>query len=154
MFTVDTSVYVNAIHSAEQGSSDSELFLKRVFQRPWPVFSPTLLLVEMATAIARVFDDTGRGLAMAQAARDLPGQIWVPLEESLADEAARLGAEHRLRGADAIYAAVANRYGATLVTRDHQQLERLGSALPVITPSVALTHLAETDANEEQRSSL
>jgi predicted nucleic acid-binding protein len=121
------------------------MFLKRVFERPWPVFSPTLLLVEMATAIARVFDDTSRGLSMAQAARDLPGQIWVPLDQSLADEAARLGAKHRLRGADAIYAAVANRFGATLVTRDHQQLERLGSTLLVITPSVALTYLTETE---------
>jgi predicted nucleic acid-binding protein len=99
MFTVDASVFVNALNPMEEGASESEMFLERVFQRPWPVFSPTLLLVELATAISRVFDDAGRGLAMAEAAHGLPGQIWVPLEEPLADEAARLGAEHRLRGA-------------------------------------------------------
>ena len=150
MFTIDTSVYVNAINSAEGGSSDSALFLERVFQRPWPVFSPTLLLVEMAAAISRIFDDAKRGLAMAHAARGLPGQIWVPLEESLADEAARLGAEHRLRGADALYAAVAQRFGTVLVTCDDQQLDRLRPALLVLTPAQALTRLDESArANQE-----
>ncbi len=144
MFTVDTSVYINALNPAEGGSSESELFLERVFQRPWPVFSPTLLLVEMAAAISRVFDDAGQGLAMAQAARGLPGQIWVPLEESLTDEAVRIGAEHRLRGVDAVYAAVAHIYGTTLVTRDRQQLERLRPALLVLTPTEALECLDES----------
>lgn len=144
MFTVDASVFFNALNPAEEGSSESEMFLERVFQRPWSVFSPTLLLVEMAAAFSRVFDDAGRGLAMAQAARDLPGQIWVPLEKSLAGEAARLGAEHRLRGADAVYAAVAYRCGATLVTRDRQQLERLRPTLLVLTPTEALECLDES----------
>jgi predicted nucleic acid-binding protein len=144
MFTLDTSVYINALNPAEEGSSESELFLERVFQRPWPVFSPTLLLVEMAAAISRVFDDAEQGLAMARATRGLPGQIWVPIEESLADEAAQIGAEHRLRGADAVYGAVARIYGTTLVTRDHQQLERLRPALSVLTPTEALERLDET----------
>jgi predicted nucleic acid-binding protein len=143
MFTVDASVFVNALNPMEEGASESEMFLERVFQRPWPVFSPTLLLVELATAISRVFDDAGRGLAMAEAAHGLPGQIWVPLEEPLADEAARLGAEHRLRGADAVYAAVAHIYGATLVTCDRQQLERLRPTLLVLTPTEALAHYDE-----------
>jgi predicted nucleic acid-binding protein len=143
VFTVDASVFVNALNPMEAGASESEIFLERVFQRPWPVFSPTLLLVEMSTAISRVFDDASRGLAMAEAARGLPGQIWVPLEETLADEAARLGAEHRLRGADAVYAAVAHMYGTTLVTRDHQQLERLRSTLLVLTPTEALAQFDE-----------
>jgi predicted nucleic acid-binding protein len=143
VFTVDASVYVNALNSAEKGSLESERFLEYIFQRPWPVYSPTLLLVEMAAAISRVFDDARRGLALAQAARALPGQIWVPLEESLADEASRLAAEHRLRGADAVYAAVANRYRTALVTCDRQQLDRLRPALPVLTPAEALTHRDE-----------
>jgi predicted nucleic acid-binding protein len=148
MFTLDTSVYINALNPAEEGSSESELFLERVFQRPWPVFSPTLLLVEIAAAIARVFDNAGQGLAMAQATRGLPGQIWVPLEESLADEAAQIGAEHRLRSADAVYAAVAYVYGTTLVTRDHQQLDRLRPVLSVLTPTEALERLDESMSSD------
>jgi predicted nucleic acid-binding protein len=109
-----------------------------------------LLLVELATAISRVFDDAGRGLAMAEAARGLPGQIWVPLEETLADEAAQLGAEHRLRGADAVYAAVAHTYGVTLVTRDRQQLERLRPTLLVLTPTEALAHYDELAGADQE----
>jgi len=138
MFTIDASVHINALNPMEEGSPESQAFLEQACRRPWPVFSPTLLLVEVAAAVARVFDDTGRGLAMARAIRDLPGQTWIPLDKALAEEAARLAAEYRVRGADAVYAAVACQYGATLVTRDRQQLERLQPALPALTPAEAL----------------
>lgn len=145
MFTVDASVHINALNRLEDGSPESRLFLERVFRRPWPVFSPTLLLVEVAATVARVFADAGQGLVMAQAIRGLPGQAWIPLDETMAEVAARLAAERQLRGADAVYAAVAQRYGTTLITRDHQQLERLRSTLPVVTPIEALAHLDETE---------
>ena len=147
MYTLDTSVHINALNPAEEGSKESQTFLEQLHRRPWPVFSPTLLLVEVAAVTARALDDAGQGLALAQAVHDLPGQVWVPLDESLADEASRLAAEHRLRGADAVYAAVARRYGTTLVTRDRQQLERLRPVLPVLTPAEALTRLVEMGKN-------
>jgi predicted nucleic acid-binding protein len=145
MFTVDASVHINALNPLEEGSPESRLLLERVFRRPWPVFSPTLLLVEVAAAVARVFDDTGRGLVMAQAVRGLPGQAWIPLDDVMAEDAARLAAECRLRGADAVYAAVAQRYGTMLITRDCQQLEHLSPSLPVVTPVEALARLDETE---------
>lgn len=138
MFTVDASVHVNSLNPAEAGSPESQVFLERVYQRPRIVCSPTLLLVEIAAAVARVLGDAERGLALARAVRGLPGQMWVPLDDVLADEAARLATAYRLRGADAVYAAVAQRYGAILVTRDRQQMERLRPVLPVLTPEEAL----------------
>jgi len=152
MFTIDASVHISALNPAEEGSPESQAFLERVSRRPWPVFSPTLLLVEVAAAVARVFDDTGRGLAMARAIRGLPGQMWIPLDEALAEEAARLAAKYRVRGADAVYAAVVWRYEVTLVTRDRQQLERLQPALPVLTPAEALAQLDEREGGGEGRS--
>jgi predicted nucleic acid-binding protein len=143
MFTIDVSVHLNALNPAEEGSVESQAFLEQVHRRPWPVFSPTLLLVEVAAAVARVMDDAGQGIAMAQAIRGLPGQVWVPLDDSLAEEAFRLAAERRLRGADAVYTAVARHNGTTLVTRDRQQLERLRPALPALTPAEALARLTE-----------
>jgi predicted nucleic acid-binding protein len=150
MFTIDASVYINALNPAEKGSPESQALLERVFRRPWPVFSPSLLLVEVAAAVARVLDSAEQGLAVAQSLRALPGQIWAVLDEALAEEAARLAVEHRLRGADAVYAAVARRYGTTLVTRDQQQLGRLQAALPVLTPSEALSRLVEKGEEEEE----
>jgi len=141
MFVLDASVHLNALNPAEAGSAESQVFLERLFGKPWPVLSPTLLLVEVAAAVARIFNDPARGQAMAQVIHGLPGQVWVALDESLAWEAVRLAAEHRLRGADGVYAAVARRYGAILVTLDRQQLERLRASLEVLTPAEALARL-------------
>jgi len=151
VFTIDASVHVNAVNPKEEGSAESQAFLERLRGQPWPVVSPTLLLVEVATSVARAKDDANRGIAIARAIRGIPGQVWVPLDDALAEEAARWGAEYRLRGADAVYVAVARRYGASLVTRDRQQLERLPSTLPVLTPAEALTRLAKLAAADKRR---
>jgi predicted nucleic acid-binding protein len=138
MFTIDASVHLNALNAAEEGSSESQAFLAQVSQKAWPVFSPTLLLVEVASAVGRVFENPAQGIALSQALRLLPGHIWIPLDDMLADEASRLGAELRLRGADAVYAAVAKHYKTILVTMDRQQLARLTEILDVLSPVQAL----------------
>jgi predicted nucleic acid-binding protein len=138
MFTIDASVHVNALNPKEAGSKESRLFLERSHGRSVSVFSPTLLLVEVAAALARVFQSPARAVALAEALRILPGHALIPLDEPLAGEAARLGARYRLRGADAVYAAVALRNRAILVTRDRQQLERLSAVLTVRRPGEAL----------------
>ncbi|MCS7222846.1 MAG: PIN domain-containing protein [Anaerolineae bacterium] len=143
IFVVDASVHLNALNPAEASSTESQALLKWLFGEPWLVVSPTLLLIEVVTAVARVFDDPTRGLAVAEAVRGLPGQVWVSLDENLAREAARLAAEHQLRGADGVYAAVAHWYGAALITLDRQQLERLHPKLLVLTPAEALARLEQ-----------
>ena len=135
MFTIDASVHINALNPSEAGSADSQAFIARVFQRALPVFSPTLLLVEVAAVIARVFDSPAQGIALTQVLRFLPGQTWVALDDDLAGEASMLAAEYRLRGADAVYAAVASRYKTTLVTTDRQQIQRLSNFLDVRKPT-------------------
>lgn len=134
MYTLDTSVHINALNAAEPGSAASQACLQQLIARHQAIFSPTLLLVELATAGARALNDAALALELTQAVRDLPGQVWISLDGELAAEAARLGAEARLRGADAVFAAVARRYGATLITRDRQQLERLKDWVQVATP--------------------
>lgn len=141
MFTIDASVYINALNPNEAGSAESQTFLARVHQRGVTVFSPTLLLVELAATIARVFNDTQRGIAYAQSVQRLPGHVWLALDPGLAVTALTLAAQHRLRGADAIYTAVAQQTGAVLVTLDHQQLTRLPQSVRAITPAEALTQL-------------
>lgn len=138
MFTIDASVYINALNPAEAGSPESQAFLERVHRQGIRVFSPTLLLVELAAVVARVFNDTQRGIAYALAVRHLPGQVWLPLDRTLAEVALALAAEHRLRGADAVYTAVARQTGAILVTRDQQQLTRLPPSVRAMTPPEAL----------------
>lgn len=139
MITVDASVHVNALNWAEAGSAESKAFLDWLQQERQPVTSPTLLLVEVAAAVARSQNDTERGIEAMRRLQGLPRHIWLPLDRSLAAQAARLAACYRLRGADAVYAAVAQRARTTLVTADRQQLERLEQAVPVLSPAQALS---------------
>ncbi len=141
MYTLDASVHINAVNAAEPGSAVSQACLQQLITQHQALFSPTLLLVELAAAAARALDDSALALELALGVRGLPGQVWVALDDELAVEAAQLGVEARLRGADAVYAAVARRYGAALITRDRQQLERLAPLVPVLTPEEVVAML-------------
>ena len=70
-----------------------------------------------------------------------PNQTLVPLDEALADRAAALAALARLRGAAAVYAAVAQQYGTTLVTLDRQQLDRLPPVVRTARPTAVLDEM-------------
>jgi predicted nucleic acid-binding protein len=138
MFALDASVHINALNTSESGNTESQACLQRLVTTEQQLFSPTLLLVEVAAATARAMDDTDLAIKLVAGVRSLPKQVWVSLDGELADLAAQLGAQTRLRGADAVYVAVAQCYGTTLITRDRQHLERLPPLIEVITPEDAL----------------
>ena len=73
--------------------------------------------------------------------RTLPGHSFIPVNRALSGSAARLAAECRLRGCDAIYAALAQREGARLITWDKQQRERAAGVVETLTPVEALAVL-------------
>ena len=139
MYTVDASVHVSALNPAETESAASRTFLAQVRQEHIPLFCPTLLLVEVAAAVARTIGDAARAVELMEALRGWPNHALVPLDEPLAAQAANLAAAARLRGADAVYAAVAQQYTTTLVTLDQQQLERLPPLVKAARPSDVLS---------------
>jgi predicted nucleic acid-binding protein len=141
VYTVDASVHVSALNPTEADSAGSRAFLARVQQEHTPLFCPTLLLVEIAAAVARTLGDAERAVALTEVIRSWPGQTLVPLDEALASRAADLAATVQLRGGDAVYAAVAQQYSTTLVTLDRQQLERLPPLVKTARPS-DLTNVA------------
>ena len=127
-YTIDASVFINAFNPHEAGRAESLATLTAIQERGDPVIVPTLLLPEIAAAVARASDDSDGALAYAGATAGLPQLTLVALTPAMARLAAELAAEHRLRGADSIYVAVARRYGTTLVSRDEEQRLR-GSAV-------------------------
>ena len=68
----------------------------------------------------------------------LPHLLLIPLDETLAQQAADVAAQHRLRGSDAVHAAVALRFGSTLVTLDREQRECVAPVIPSCLPAEAL----------------
>jgi predicted nucleic acid-binding protein len=140
-FTVDASVFLNAFNPYEAGHEDSQRLLAHLQAQAWPIIVPTLLLPEVAAAIGRGREDADLARAFAAALRRLPHLVWVPLDEVLAGQAADMAAQHRLRGSDAVYLAVALRFGSTLITLDREQQERAAAAVAAYDPAEALAEM-------------
>ena len=138
MYTIDASVHVHAVNAAEAGSDTSQAFLSSIRRQNLPLFYPTLLLVAVAAAVARALDDPTRAAVLAATLSGWPNQTLVSLDKALTDRAIGLASAARLRGADAVYAAVAEQYATTLVTLDRHQLERLPPVIHVLRPADVL----------------
>lgn len=76
----------------------------------------------------------------------LPHLVLVPLDAALAPQAEDVAAQHRLRGSDSVYVAVALRFGSGLVALDREQRERAASLLTTQTPAEALAELGENES--------
>lgn len=134
MYTIDASVWVNSFDHQESGHQTSRQFLAFIGQEAIPIAAPTLILAEVAGAVSRTRKDIEQAHAFALALRSLPNLTLVNLDADLAEQSLRLAAEYGLRGADAVYAAVALETGFTLVSLDKEHLTRLTGIVPVKTP--------------------
>ena len=137
-YTVDASVFGNATAGDEAGHQASATFLSEAEARRLPLALPSLLLCELAGLIARRFDDPELATRSIDRLIRLRNVKLVELDSKRACEAARIASEHRLRGADAVYVAVAREHGATLVTHDREQLERATAWVEVASPEALL----------------
>jgi len=140
--TIDASVFVSAFSPAEKAHQNSKAFMTRVRQVSVPIIVPTLVLPEIAAAISRGQGKPKLGIAFALELINFPNLVIVDVDEGTAKLAAETAAHHRLRGSDAVYAAVALRFGSFLVTLDHEQGERLEEVLSVHSPTQALEKLS------------
>ncbi len=136
--TIDASVWLNAFRPGEEGNAESLAFLERIRRSREPMISPTLLLPEIAAVLSRSGEKRENTLRFVNSVRALPHQVWIALDETTAQVAVDLAERWKLRGADAVYGAVAFRFSTTLVTRDKEQLERLQKAISVRLPEEML----------------
>ena len=132
--TVDASVFVNAFSPDEEGSDKSAEFLSQLRKDNIPIIQPTLFFPEVVASIARKQDETEIAIELAQELKKFPNLSLIDLDEELADFASEIAAKYRLRGSDAVYAAVSLRFGTELITLDKEQLLRLPKVLTVRTP--------------------
>jgi predicted nucleic acid-binding protein len=102
------------------------------------MISPTLLLPELAAVLSRDGEKGENILRFVDSVRQLPHQVFVARDETTARRAVDLAEQCKLRGADAVYAAVAFRFGTVLVTRDREQIQRLKGVIQVHGPEEVL----------------
>jgi len=133
-YTIDASVWVAALLPTDLHHQSSRDVLVRLMAQNAPIICPTLILPEVAAAVARNTDNDELAIQGSEAVRDFPGMTLRLLEPDLAMKAARLTATHRLRGADALYVTVAAEEQAVLVTWDAEIHNRGAAAVHTVTP--------------------
>lgn len=134
---IDASVWVAALLTNDPHHDTSAALLRELVQQQSrnQAATPVLAWPEIAGAVARRTGDHRLG---GTAIAFLNKQAWleaVPLDEPLARQAAALAAEQRLRGADAVYVALAAQRGGTLVTLDREMLERVPTSVTARLPA-------------------
>ena len=132
--TLDASVFVNALSPDEDGSDKSAEFISQLKNDGVTLIQPTLFIPEVVASIARKQDSTQIALEVLHELRKISNLTLVDLDDDFADFASEVAANNRLRGSDAVYAAVALRFGTELITLDKEQLDRLPKVLSVRAP--------------------
>ncbi len=121
---VDASVWVSALVSSDVHHAASRAWLEREDEAAGVLVAPALLLPEVASAVSRATRSPLLGRRAIRSLLAVPALRVVPLDGALAELAARLAADHGLRGADAVYVAVAKQLSLPLVTWDREQARR------------------------------
>lgn len=134
-YVIDASVFLNAFNPYETGSEISKEVLAKLQSSAVPIVCPTLLLPEVAAAVSRGQGDPDLARQFTLAISRLPYLIMVALDLVLAQQSLDIAAYHRLRGSDAVYAAVAQRFGCPLITLDREQHDRVASIVKTFSPA-------------------
>lgn len=133
--TVDACVFVSAACPSDVNYAASREFLRRVRAAAEPVICPTLVLPECAAAIFRPTHDAQLAAQVVTMVAQFPGVEFHALDTPRAHRAAEIAVRCALRGADAVYVAVAEEFSATLVTWDAEVLQRAPGTLTRLIPS-------------------
>jgi predicted nucleic acid-binding protein len=131
---IDASVWIGGLIVEDIHHAVSRRWLDQYLASDGPIIEPTLLLPEVAGAVAR---RTGIPALARRAIRQLllvRAIDLVAMDPSLGLASARLAANLGLRGADAVYVATAQRRNVPLVTWDNEQLTRTGDVIVTRSP--------------------
>ena len=131
---VDASVIVSYLHSGDLNHSASRSWLHRQVNSGQLLAAPILLIIEVGAAVARRTRSAALGHRAINNLQRLPLLRLVPLDHRLGLSANQLAADLYLRGADAVYVALALQLSLPLVSWDKEQLERASRAIEVRKP--------------------
>jgi predicted nucleic acid-binding protein len=130
VLVLDANLWIAAFDPADRFHRESVEVFRAAAKRGEALAGPAYLPLEAVCALARRLGDGRKARAAAARLADHPALHLEPLTESLLAEAAALGVERRLRAADALYAATAERLGCPLLSWDTELVDRAGAAPP------------------------
>ena len=134
MAVIDASVYVALINAKEKEHTSSWTWFEQAKNEQQTIAAPVILLAEVAAALSR-------GVGDLSLAHRVVGQLkrsrlieLVPVSLAIAEQAAVIAGDYRIRGCDAIYVALASQLEDCLITLDQQQLERAAAIVDIRKP--------------------
>ena len=134
---VDASVWVRAIMPKEEHHQSSKRFLQSAIRRGVMIHAPVLVPVEVGASIIRRTHDHIRARQVVRDILVMPLVTLYPVDTPLMLRSIRLAFTCELRGADAIYAALADALQMPLVSWDGEHLQRAGTHIAVYTTDTA-----------------
>lgn len=132
MVVVDANVFTSLLVPVDVHHEQCVAWLRAQLSAGEPLVAPALLLPEVVGAISRRASEAAGREALA-ALRRIRTLRLVPLDGKLAAVAADLAVAYALRGADAVYAAVADTLHVSVVTLDND-FQRIAGRVSVIAP--------------------
>jgi predicted nucleic acid-binding protein len=130
---LDASILVSLTIPDDAHHAVTREWLERILPAE-SLLTPTLGLVETAGAITRRTGSAALARRAIAAIEGLPNTTVVVPDAGLWQRALRVSATRGVRGADAVYVALAEALGARLVTWDADQRERAGVRTLVPSP--------------------
>lgn len=136
MIVVDASVMVSWLVPHDVHHAVSARWLAQQVASKTRIVAPNLLLTEVGGAIARRTGDAALGHQAVNQIQRLPLLRLVPIDHRLGLLATQLAVDLRLRGAYAVYVAVAHRLRIPLASWDREHHTRAGRIITVLNPNV------------------
>lgn len=136
MIVIDSSVWVSWLVSQDVHHQTSRQWMAGTLASGETLVVPSLALAEIAGAVARRTDQATHGKQAIRQLLRLPVLRVEPVDRSLAMAAALVAADLKLRGPDAIFAALAYRLGIPLVTWDNELAMRGGQLVTTLPPGI------------------
>ena len=131
---LDASVWVSAVIPDDVHHETTRPWLSRVSSTDTLV-TPTLGLLETAGAVARRTGSSALARRVVNAIERLPNVVVVIPDAELWTLAVEAASGRGLRGADALYVALAHALGMPLATWDDDQRRRARRYIKTVTPA-------------------
>lgn len=135
MTVVDASVWLSWLRPSDRHHQATREWIEPRLLAGEVLATPDLAIIEVAGAIARITGRSSLGRRAAAGLMDIPLLDVHPGDQERFALAIAVAADGRLRGADAVYAALAMRLDAPLVTWDEELLDRASARVRAQRPT-------------------
>ncbi len=138
MYTLDANIFTRTLHPNQPDYAVCDELITTLSIVGARIIVSLIVLAESAAAVRRETGNAIQARLFVDVIRELPTIQFIPVDIALANQSADIAGDEALRGMDAIYVAVAQRYGCTLVTLDGEARTRAARLIPAVTPAEAL----------------